>query len=119
MPTVSLKTVYETLNQLAEMGEVSVLDLGTGQARFDPNTESGHHHLVCEVCGKVEDLRWDLEAPLEAMAGRGFEVHRVEAVVRGVCGSCLEGADRKDGFGRRRHGAAYEQDDNEQGGNNG
>ncbi len=39
MPTVSLRTVYQTLNDLAEMGEIRNLDLGTGSARFDPNIE--------------------------------------------------------------------------------
>ena len=39
METISLKTVYQTLNELAAMGEVAALDLGTGTTRFDPNVE--------------------------------------------------------------------------------
>jgi rubrerythrin len=46
MPHVSLKTVYQTLNDLAELGAISVLDVGTGSARFDPNVETTHHHLA-------------------------------------------------------------------------
>ncbi len=30
MPNVSLKTVYQTLHDLAELGQISALDLGTG-----------------------------------------------------------------------------------------
>ncbi|HUS62565.1 MAG TPA: transcriptional repressor, partial [Acidimicrobiales bacterium] len=45
MPTISLRTVYQTLNDLTEMGEIQALDLGTGAARFDPNT-AVHHHMV-------------------------------------------------------------------------
>ena len=52
MPTISLRTVYQTLNDLAAMGELRQLDLGTGSARFDPNLDA-HHHLVCDRCGKV------------------------------------------------------------------
>jgi Fe2+ or Zn2+ uptake regulation protein len=59
MPNVSLKTVYQTLHDLAELGEISALDLGTGSARFDPNTESSHHHVVCRSCGKVRDVEAD------------------------------------------------------------
>ena len=59
MPNVSLKTVYQTLHDLAELGEISALDLGTGSARFDPNVESSHHHLVCRSCGKVRDVDAD------------------------------------------------------------
>src|SRR5487761_1250499 len=56
METISLKTVYQTLHDLAELGEISALDLGTGTVRFDPNVEQGHHHLVCRSCGKVRDV---------------------------------------------------------------
>ena len=52
MPNVSLKTVYQTLHDLAELGEISALDLGTGSARFDPNVESNHHHVVCRAVAK-------------------------------------------------------------------
>ena len=34
MPTISLRTVYQTLNDLAAMGEIHAVDLGTGSARF-------------------------------------------------------------------------------------
>ena len=37
--TISLRTVYQTLNDLAAMGELRQLALGTGSARFDPNLE--------------------------------------------------------------------------------
>src|ERR1700680_1049329 len=61
METISLKTVYQTLYELAELGELMTLDLGTGAVRFDPNVEDPHHHLVCRKCGKVRDLRIDFE----------------------------------------------------------
>ena len=39
MATISLKTVYQTLNDLAELGEIAALDVGTGRTRFDPNVD--------------------------------------------------------------------------------
>src|SRR4051812_37033476 len=50
LPNVSLRTVYQVLNDLTAMGEINALDLGLGAARFDPNVDP-HHHLVCERCG--------------------------------------------------------------------
>jgi Fe2+ or Zn2+ uptake regulation protein len=91
MPNVSLKTVYQTLNDLAELGAISALDLGTGSARFDPNVETAHHHLVCRSCGKVRDLSADfpgLQVPKRA--AQGFDVHSAEVVFRGLCGECGE-----------------------------
>ena len=89
MPNVSLKTVYQTLNDLADLGVISVLDLGTGSARFDPNVETAHHHLVCRRCGKVRDLTADfpgLQVPKRAT--QGFAVESAEVVFRGMCDEC-------------------------------
>ena len=89
MPNVSLRTVYQTLNDLAELGAITVLDVGTGSARFDPNVETTHHHLVCRSCGKVRDVATDfpgLRVPRRAT--QGFEVDSAEVVFRGLCEEC-------------------------------
>jgi Fe2+ or Zn2+ uptake regulation protein len=90
MPTMSLKTVYQTLNDLADMGEIHQLDLGTGSSRFDPNVDV-HHHLVCNRCGKVRDLYADYDSVEVPPAARhGFAVGSAEVVFRGLCAECLE-----------------------------
>lgn len=92
MPSMSLRTVYQTLNELAAMGEVQQLDLGTGSSRFDPNVE-GHHHLVCETCGKVRDLYADFRRlTVPARARQGFTVGAAEVVFRGQCDACATAA---------------------------
>jgi Fe2+ or Zn2+ uptake regulation protein len=89
MPTMSLKTVYATLNDLVTMGEIAHLDLGTGAGRFDPHVEAAHHHLVCERCGKIRDLHADF-GPLTVPADQqqGFAVGRAEILFRGRCQDC-------------------------------
>jgi Fe2+ or Zn2+ uptake regulation protein len=88
MPSISLRTVYQTLNDLAAMGEIQTLDVGTGSTRFDPNI-SDHHHLVCDRCGTVRDVELDTSA-LRLPAGvlDGFGVGRVDVVFRGRCAAC-------------------------------
>jgi Fur family transcriptional regulator, stress-responsive regulator len=89
MPTISLKTVYQTVHDLADMGEVSLLDLGTGSVRVDPNVEEAHHHLICVRCGKVRDLLVDVsELRPPARHRHGFTVSSVEVNFRGVCEEC-------------------------------
>jgi Fe2+ or Zn2+ uptake regulation protein len=89
MPTISLKTVYQTVNDLAAMGEVTLLDVGTGSLRVDPNVETAHHHLVCSRCGMVRDIPVDAPAPaLPARYRRRFSVESIEVVYRGLCGDC-------------------------------
>jgi Fe2+ or Zn2+ uptake regulation protein len=88
MPTMSLRTVYQTLNDLAAMGEITALHLGTGSTRFDPDTEI-HHHLVCVICGKVRDVHADASSLAVPAAERaGFQVGAAEVVFRGFCDEC-------------------------------
>lgn len=88
MPTVSLRTVYAALHDLAAMGEIGELELGTGSARFDPNV-TPHHHLVCERCGRVRDVEDRFPAiSLPHDLEHGFEVSGTEIVFRGRCEQC-------------------------------
>lgn len=88
MPTISLRTVYQTLNDLAAMGELQATNLGTGSVRFDPNTNP-HHHLVCRGCGWVQDLGAEFpEVTVPAGHDVGFEVTATEIVFRGLCSRC-------------------------------
>jgi Fe2+ or Zn2+ uptake regulation protein len=90
MPSISLRTVYQVLNDLAAMGEVAAIDLGTGATRFDP-TASEHHHLVCTSCGEVRDLflaDTGVEVPSEQAAG--YVVGTPEITWRGLCPACQQ-----------------------------
>jgi Fe2+ or Zn2+ uptake regulation protein len=91
MPTISLKTVYQTVHDLEALGEVQVLDLGTGSVRVDPNVEDEHHHLVCTSCGRVRDLPLDfagLNVPTRYR--QGFTVDDVQVIFRGRCDQCSQ-----------------------------
>jgi Fe2+ or Zn2+ uptake regulation protein len=91
MPTISLKTVYQTVHDLEALGEVRVLDLGTGSVRVDPNVEDDHHHLLCTECGRVRDLPVEfpgLHVPIRYR--RDFTVDDVQVIFRGRCGQCSD-----------------------------
>ena len=107
MPTMSLKTVYQTLHELAALGEVAALDLGTGTTRFDPNVDGVHHHLVCRSCGKVRDLHADFSrVTVPPGSHEGFEVGQAEVVFRGLCGECRRRRSRGGRPSSRRSEAA-------------
>ncbi len=65
-PTVSLATVYKTLQILTEIGLIQELDFPKSQARFDSYVEP-HINLVCLRCGKITDV--DDPAAREMVAG--------------------------------------------------
>jgi Fe2+ or Zn2+ uptake regulation protein len=90
MPTISRKTVYQTVHDLEAMGEVELLDVGTGSIRVDPNVEHAHQHLVCTRCGTVRDVLLDIaDLRVPSRYRRQFTVEAVEVVFRGVCEDCL------------------------------
>ena len=88
IPSISLKTVYQTVHDLETLGVVSVLDLGTGSVRVDPNVEHDHHHLVCTACHGVRDIPLDFDVAVDEHIRAGFRVTGVEVIVRGVCAAC-------------------------------
>lgn len=59
-PTMSLATVYKTVEILREIGLIQVLNAGEDSFRYDADT-SMHPHIRCLQCGKVEDLH-DIDA---------------------------------------------------------
>jgi Fur family ferric uptake transcriptional regulator len=87
MPTISLKTVYQVLNDLRELGEIQGIEAGSGATRFDPNT-SDHHHLVCTGCGMLHDV--ELASPVALARGQrhGFAITDVDVTFRGLCPAC-------------------------------
>ncbi|MGD0881606.1 MAG: Fur family transcriptional regulator [Acidimicrobiales bacterium] len=94
METISLKTVYQTLHDLSELGEIVALDVGTGMTRFDPNVDDPHHHLVCRSCGSVRDLVVDFpELSIPDGAELGFELGSAEVIFRGLCPACRAAPD--------------------------
>ena len=95
MPTISRRTVYQTVHDLEDLGQLRVLDLGTGSVRVDPNVEGDHHHLVCTNCGRVRDVPLAAEGlRLPTRYRRDFDVEAVEVIFRGRCTQCARGVMR-------------------------
>ena len=87
---IGLTTVYRTLQQLVETGDVDVIRTGDGEAAYRRCSTGHHHHLVCRSCGRTQEIegaaveRWAAQVARE----HGFTDvdHTVELV--GLCASC-------------------------------
>lgn len=87
-PTTSLATVYNTLERLKEMEEVLELPF-SGGSHYDGRNPRPHPHLVCTVCGAIEDLDIDLGSAAEEVAAtRGYADVRHRLEFYGVCPRC-------------------------------
>jgi Fe2+ or Zn2+ uptake regulation protein len=87
MPGISLRTVYQTLNDLAAMGDLQLVSVGSGPARFDPNVDD-HHHAVCDRCGEVLDVYVTNLSALEVDGLNGFRPDSARLVFSGTCQRC-------------------------------
>jgi Fur family ferric uptake transcriptional regulator len=77
------------VHDLAALGEVDVLDLGTGSLRVDPNVEHTHHHLVCSSCGRVRDLPVEFDGlRVPGRFRQDFTIDAVQVIFRGRCDDC-------------------------------
>jgi len=88
IPDISLATVYNTLRELVELGEVRKLDLGEGKSRFDPAT-SDHQHLICVSCHALHDIACEPpEAEVCAERLHGYEFLGADVILYGLCPQC-------------------------------
>ncbi|WP_424767161.1 Fur family transcriptional regulator [Paenibacillus sp. sgz302251] len=82
---IGLATVYRTLELLADLNIVQKMNFGDGVARYDlrgEDHEHMHHHLICDECGSLheikEDWLFELEQRLEREYGFTVTDHRLD-----------------------------------------
>jgi Fur family ferric uptake transcriptional regulator len=54
--SIGLATVYRTLAQLAEAGEIDCIRTPDGQAAYRRCSSGHHHHLICRSCGRTVEI---------------------------------------------------------------
>lgn len=88
-PTMSLATVYKSLEVFKNMGLVQELDLGEGSSRYDANTKY-HPHIYCIKCSKVEDVSDDMLYDLldGVREKTGYDIVKQQLYFYGYCPKC-------------------------------
>jgi Fur family peroxide stress response transcriptional regulator len=88
-PTVSLATVYKTLEVLRDLNLVQELNLPKGQARFD-SYMTPHINLICLKCGRITDLDDAIirEITKKAAAATKFKPNNRQIDIYGTCQKC-------------------------------
>jgi len=86
-PTMSLATVYNTLERLKQQGVLTEITIDPDKRHFDSNPEK-HHHLICSKCKRIADIQieFNLAVPKEAM--QGFEITGNHVEFYGICPDC-------------------------------
>lgn len=89
---VALATVYSTLPLLIECSFIRPLFVAGG-VRLYETCIAGHHHLVCNVCGKIKDVRDSaLDEHLRAKRYSAFTPQQFSITAFGICSACARKA---------------------------
>ena len=90
-PNISLGTVYRNLCQLKEAGMIRSMGVVAGEEHFDGNV-TPHSHLVCRVCGKIDDLTLtdSLVAITNTIESQSDFTDTVPSFI-GICPGCSAG----------------------------
>jgi Fur family peroxide stress response transcriptional regulator len=88
-PTVSLATVYKTLEVLRDVNLVQEINFPKGQARFD-SYMTPHINLVCLKCGNITDLDDMIleEITRKVISSTRFKPTGQRVDVYGICQKC-------------------------------
>jgi Fur family transcriptional regulator, peroxide stress response regulator len=95
LSSLSLATVYNTLELFEEVGIVKRVNARDGQTYFDPTVEP-HHHGVCDGCGELFDVHIESDSLHQLLANARtlhegaaeFRVEQASVWLRGVCATC-------------------------------
>ncbi len=88
-PTISLATVYNTLDTLEKIGEVQAVTIDPERKHYDPETRP-HHHVMCTDCRSIQDVFVDFRDVMQLPAELAALYHLDSASVafHGICRDC-------------------------------
>ena len=90
-PSMSLATVYKTMEIFAQIGIIQILQIGNDSHRYDVDVTS-HAHIRCTRCNRVDDLPGinvrDVDQEVAAMSH--YQIIGQQLYFFGVCSECLK-----------------------------
>ena len=89
-PNLSLSTVYRTISVLKDAGLIEELHLDEEHHHYELKDEAGHHHLICQGCGRIIEFDCPFSQKFLCDLGEehGFEITDVRLSLTGYCRDC-------------------------------
>ncbi|MGE4284542.1 MAG: Fur family transcriptional regulator [Clostridia bacterium] len=89
-PTTCLTTVYRTIELLSSKNMLRKIDFGDNKYRYEINTNSHRHHIICVGCKKMIEIEGcpvsDFEKNVRNQTQFKITGHRLE--MYGYCPQC-------------------------------
>ena len=91
-PTISLATVYKTLDSFKATGLIQELNIENGRSNSDAQIYP-HPHILCSSCNRIYDFDANLEGVLSSMRKEiaeqtDFLINREQINFYGTCPNC-------------------------------
>ena len=83
-------TVFRIMNMFTTKGLTNALEFHEGKSRYELARKDDHHHLICENCGRVEDIEDTVIPTLEKHISleHHFVVRHHSLEFFGLCSYC-------------------------------
>ncbi len=90
-PSISLATVYKTLDSFKSAGLIKELNLCFEHSNYDADI-SNHQHIVCTSCRRVFDVYYTPETTMREEVEKisGFKIDEEQVVFYGTCPECAK-----------------------------
>lgn len=88
-PTMSLATVYKSLELFCNLRLIQVINIGENSFRYDGRTD-GHQHIICTQCQKIEDLNNNIFEDLKYKVAEvsNYKINKQQLCFYGICSDC-------------------------------
>ena len=91
-PSLSLSTVYRTLQKFKKLGLVEEVHFDENHHHYEVKPSAEHHHLVCLGCGRVIEFNYPLARQVKRNLpeAKDFDITGTEVRMTGYCSQCRQ-----------------------------
>jgi len=88
--TIDRSSVYRTLKLFVALRLVVSAETSTGETLYEIAKPKPHHHLICRICGKEQEIGQEAMAGMFALVERqfAFTIATDHLVLYGICADC-------------------------------
>ncbi|MBN2546832.1 MAG: transcriptional repressor [Spirochaetes bacterium] len=86
-PTISLATVYNTLEMLEEIKMINKIKISDENVVNYEYNKKMHHHFYCKKCKKIYDIEISCKIA-ELKEFKGYQIDEVYGYFKGICKKC-------------------------------
>lgn len=87
---ISLSTLYKNINAMMEVSLLKEVKIPHAKSKFEI-IKSEHSHVLCENCGKLEDIVLELQNVVQkAIDSSGYKLSENSFILSGICPQCLK-----------------------------